>query len=163
MNDAIFTPKDGEPIRLTDVLEITFDDCPIDPDSTRKPEVKGQKFRLADGRYWTLASPSIRIRPTIVDGKVTGTEGKWDYPPAIREKVLALMASVMGDEPEIPFDLIVDAGVHLVMEAHNLTLHQAVSLFEIAVSEVEELLLGMLRMFRGESVHPEEPESQESA
>lgn len=139
-------------------LEVITEESKVTPDSTRKAGVKGKPFMLANGQFWDLATPALRIRPKFVNGRVE-LENRWDYPANVRKLAQELL-ELYVEGKEIPFDLIVNTAFQLVRLCHELSPEEAASLFEIPVEEVEDLAVAMLRMFRGDRPSEEQPEEE---
>jgi hypothetical protein len=161
MNDSfkgfkrgVFTPVDGQPIDLGEILEANVEDTiPPDgpsPETTRIEEMDGYPFTLADGREWFLARPMVRLRPRPNgDGKNCDVVQVWDYPPSVRARVDTLLQAYANADT-IALSLIVTVAVSLLRLCHRLDFEQAASLFELTIKETEDIAVGMLRMFRGE-------------
>jgi hypothetical protein len=141
----------------------------LTPEVTRNDK-QGMPFMLADRQVWNLAVPTIRLRPKVVmepderpgfpPTETIEIESRWDYPPRVREKVQELIEAVQSDKEEIAFATILNAAVPLVKLCHEITTEEALSLFEMTPEEMEDLAIGMLRMFRGERPKPsEDPET----
>jgi hypothetical protein len=141
---------------------------PLDPIATRKPAAAGAPFTLADGQTWHLATPRKYFKPRISEGAenqrpLIELVERWDFPRSARDKVQEMLDAVCSGVATFPLAKVVDPAVELVMLCHDLTYEQAFNLFDMTCEEVEDLAVGLLRMFRGERPDgkPDEPESPE--
>ncbi|WP_435021272.1 hypothetical protein TA3x_002287 [Tundrisphaera sp. TA3] len=131
------------------------------PGSSRREEVPATPAILADGRAWSLARPSTRLRPILhreVDVLGRPTEVvrlvvEAGYPAEIRRAIDRLRSECESGPPAGLRDAIVALGVSLLLRAHRLDPAFAASLFEVPRDEFPRLADAIVEVAAGGKDH----------
>jgi hypothetical protein len=134
------------------------------PDQSRHEGVGGLEVILADGQAWTLALPTVRLRPRLRAGvdafgrkaEIVEVATEFGHPVAIRQRIERLRESCSAEPASEQYDALFQLGVALLLRAHDLELETAASLFEVGIEELPRLIDAILAAALGDAREPRE-------
>ena len=127
-------------------------DALISPDRTRREGVGAFSITLADGNQWGLALPSPRLRPVVIDGvdalgRPTSSirlVSEYGYPLEIRRLIDDLRSACDREEAVRQYESLIRLAAALIRRAHDIDLAAAVSLLEMGVDQLPEVVEAIL-------------------
>ena len=128
-----------------------------DPESTRKPDVPAHPIRLADGREWGFAQPSLRVYPVVLDapdddGRTVGMGSRIGYGMGIERRKRAVLDALSEDAeggPSLPYAPIFALAIDLLREAHEIAPREVARLLEIEPEGFRDFAVGVLEIATG--------------
>ena len=129
----------------------------MSPEVTRREGVSTVPIRLADGRQWGIACPSVMLRPRVVFStdefgrqvEQVSLEVRLGYPSAIDGLYRAVKAAYESGSVEEQYLAFFTLAAALLRRAHDVTLETALSLLAVPNEELPALVCEVMEIVSG--------------